>query len=77
MVLLPTARLFEHAGIGTPRAGAAFVPQVRSFLEAIGASWFSFLWPDAIPAMVPDVVGHLVHADLEEYDGLLDQVDAA
>jgi hypothetical protein len=73
----PTANLLEHAGLGKPRPGAAFMLQVRRWLEAIGSSWYSFLWPDAAPAMIPDVVGHLAQAELEEHDGLLDQVDAA
>jgi hypothetical protein len=74
---LPTAELLTHAGLGAPRAGAAFCEQVRTWLEAIGTSWFSYLAPEAAAVMVPDVVGHLVHADLETWDGLLEQGDAA
>jgi len=73
----PAVNLLEHAGLGKPRPGPTFVGQVRRWLEAIGSDWYTFLWPAAAPAMVADVVGHLVHVDLDEYDGLLDQVDAA
>lgn len=57
VVAVPTAELLAFARLGAPRAGTAFYEQVRTWLEAVGSSWYSFLWPEAAPAMVPDVVG--------------------
>jgi hypothetical protein len=74
---VPTGKLLEHAGLGRPHPGASLASQMRQWLEAVGRSWFSFLWPEAVSAMVPDVVGHLVRVDLEEFEGLLGQNDAA
>jgi hypothetical protein len=75
---VPTPNLFAHAQLGAPLAGAAaFCEQVRTWLEAVGSSWYSFLWPDAAPAMVPDVVGHLAQALLATHEGLLQRGDAA
>lgn len=74
---VPTVALLEFARLGAPRAGSAFYRQVRDWLEAVGSSWYSFLWPDAAPTMVPDVVGHLAQANLETWDGLLERGDAA
>lgn len=77
VVAVQTAGLLAAAGLGAPRPGAAFQEQVRTWLEAVGSSWYSFLWPAAAPAMVPDVVGHLARADIETWDGLLERGDAA
>lgn len=74
---VPAVNLLAFARLGAPRPGPAFYEQVRTWLEAVGSSWFSFLWPNAAPAMVPDVVGHLAHADIETWDGLLERGDAA
>ena len=74
---VPTAELFEYAGLGKPRPGAGLTSQVRQWLEAVGWSWYSSLWRGAVSAMVPDVVGHLVNVELDEFEGLLGQEDAA
>jgi hypothetical protein len=74
---IPTRELLEFARLGPPCWGPAFYEQVRTWLEAVGSSWYSFLWPDAARAMVPDVVGHLAPALLETWDGLLERGDAA
>ena len=72
-----TGELLGFAQLGAPRIGAGFYEQVRTWLEAVGSSWYSFLLPSAAPAMVPDVVGHLAQANLETWDGLLERGDAA
>ena len=74
---LPSAKLLEHAGLGEPRRGAAFIQQFRRWLDAVAASWISYLWPEALGVIMPDVLGHLVNVDLEEYDELLGTGDAA
>lgn len=70
---VPTAELLEHAGVGKPHPGPGLAVQVRRWLEAVGRSWFSFLWRGAVSTMVPDVVGHLGDVDLEELEGVLGQ----
>ena len=74
---LNTPILFTGANIGRPRRGDAFCEQVRRWLKAIESSWFSLLQPDAIEAMVPEVVGSLYEAELATWDNVLDASDAA
>jgi hypothetical protein len=61
---LSTIALFGAADLAPPGSGEHFVVQVRTWLEAIAASWQSFMDRSAVGVMVPDVVGHLVDADL-------------
>jgi hypothetical protein len=63
---LETAALLKHAHLGTPKSGPAFESQVRRWIEAVGESWFHALPPEAVGKMVPDVVGHITGAALEE-----------
>jgi hypothetical protein len=74
---LPSAKLLEHAGLGEPRHGDAFIQQLRRWLDAVATSWISYLWPEALGVIIPHVLGHLVNVDLEEYDDLLGAGDAA
>lgn len=74
-----TVDLLAGARIASPpeQSEEAFTRQVVQLLEAVGSSWYSFLHPSAVTAMVPDVVGNLVQANLEVWDGLLERDDAA
>lgn len=75
---LSTEDLFAGAKVGPAALSeAAFTQQVVRMLEAIASSWYSFLHPSAVPAMVPDVIGNLAQANLEVWDGLLERNDAA
>lgn len=74
---LSTPTLLAHAQLGAPRADAAFMKQIVTWLEAVASSWHSFLHDSAVAAMVPDVVGHLAGANLEVWEGLLEAHDAA
>ena len=74
---LPSAKLLEHAGLGEPRRGAAFIQQFRRWLDAVAASWISVPVAGSSRVIMPDVLGHLVNVDLEEYDELLGMGDAA
>lgn len=76
---LDTVDLFTAAKVRLPvaRTDESFTEQVVRMLEAVGSSWYTFLHPSAVSAMVPDVVGNLAEANLEEWDGLLDRHDAA
>ncbi|MEX1363275.1 MAG: hypothetical protein AB1Z98_09125 [Nannocystaceae bacterium] len=73
---IPTGRLFDAAHVGTPSADT-LLDQVRSWLEALAESWDTRLPADAFEAFVPDVVGHLVRADIEVHEGLLPMDHAA
>ncbi|HRI63810.1 MAG TPA: hypothetical protein PK156_06215 [Polyangium sp.] len=74
---LRTAELFTSARVGSPRRGEQFYHQVRLWLNVIESSWFSLLQPEAIEAMVPEVVGSLHEAELSTWDHVLEADDAA
>lgn len=76
---LNTKELLAAAQVraATDQSEGAFTRQVVQMLEAVGSSWYSFLHPSAVSAMVPDVVGNLAEANIEVWDGLLDHDDAA
>jgi hypothetical protein len=71
---LETKKLLEHARV---IVGSDLARQVLAWLEDVGKSWYSALDDSAVAAMVPDVVGHLVGASLETWDGLREAHDAA
>jgi hypothetical protein len=73
---LSTPELMQQARI-TPRSGQAFHAQVRVWLNAINSSWYSVLPKDALTAMMPEVIGSLVEADLETLDDVLESSNAA
>jgi len=72
-----TALLFSQAGLGAAQSGSAFYSQVKQWLEAVATSWFSYLHPDAVQIMVPDVIGNLAEAELEEWDDTNERSNAA
>jgi hypothetical protein len=72
-----TARLFAQARLGAPRPGEAFYAQVQRWLAVVGTAWHDALLPEAIDAMVPEIVGHLVDAELETFDDVLEPRHAA
>lgn len=73
---IATTLLFEAADIGKPSA-TKLIDQVRAWLSVLASSWSEHLPDEAFEAFVPDVVGHLVHADIEVHDGLLPLLSAA
>jgi hypothetical protein len=74
---LTTPILFKSAKIGTPQKGKQFYDQVMKWLNAVESSWFSLLQPDAIEAMVPEIVASLHEAELSTKDDVLETDDAA
>jgi hypothetical protein len=67
-----TENLLRAAGLRANARGAEFVKQVRAWLEAVAASWSSFLPHDESFALfVPEVVGNLAQTNLEEWDDIL------
>lgn len=68
--------LMRAAGLRTNVTGNIFVAQVRTWLDAVATSWHSFLPPSAVPLLIPDVVGNLAQANLEEWNDVLGPNDA-
>ena len=52
-------------------ANDEFASRVRTWLDAIAGSWHSFLPHEAVPLMVPDVVGNISEATFQEWSGVL------
>ena len=73
---IDTSLLFEAADVGKPSA-TELIDQVRSWLSVLAESWSEHLPAEAYEAFVPDVVGHLVRADIEVHEGLLPLLSAA
>ena len=46
--------------------------QVKHWLEAVAGSWSTFIPDEALPMMLPEMVGRLAEAHLEELDDVLD-----
>jgi hypothetical protein len=74
---LETAMLMKAAGLGSPKFDDAFGFQVRTWLDAVARAWNLSLPREAIPFMIPDVVGNLASAKFETQDDLLAFGDAA
>ncbi|AGP40135.1 MULTISPECIES: hypothetical protein [Sorangium] len=72
-----TPLLLQAATLGPPKTGGAFSRQVLTWLEAIAGAWSSFLPSEAVPAMVPEVIGNLAQAHFEQWDDVLEAGDAA
>lgn len=74
---IPTASLLQAVGDAPPSTNEQeLTRQIKHWMTAVAASWASFLPSDAIPIMVPDVVGQLAQADYEEWDDVLEPGDA-
>lgn len=65
----PTADLFEHARLGSPRPSPAFEQQARQWLSQLATSWFDSILPDAAPDFIPSVVGLMIDAPIRELRG--------
>jgi hypothetical protein len=73
-----TPLLLRAAGLGLPKSSESFSRQVLRWLDAVaGSSWSSFLPREAVPVMVPEVVGNLAQANFETWEGVLEPGDAA
>jgi hypothetical protein len=72
---LPTTTLFRvtHQGVVAP--GDGLYAQVRTWLDAVAGSWSTFVPDEALPMMLPEIVGGLAQARLEEWDDVLDAAE--
>jgi hypothetical protein len=69
---LPTATLFRMMHRGIVTLGEDLYTQVRSWLRAVAGSWSTSVPDEALPMMLPEMVGGLAEAQLEEWDDVLD-----
>lgn len=70
---LATEVLFRRTGDGGV-VGDALYAQARRWLEAVAGSWSAFAPDEALPFMLPEMVGRLAHAEIEELNDVLDLV---
>lgn len=71
-----TRDLLAAAGLRPNAVGPNFVRQVQTWLEAVASSWSAVIPAEAIPLLVPEVVGNLAQANLETWQGALEPDDA-
>ena len=69
---LATATLFSRMGVGGVAADDGLYAQVKLWLDAVAGSWSSFVPDEALPMMLPEMVGGLAQAGVEEWDDVLD-----
>jgi len=72
---LGTSTLFSRIERGQVASGDGLYAQVKLWLEAVTRSWWTFVPDEALPMMLPEMVGGLAQADLEEWDELLDAAE--
>lgn len=74
---LDTDVLFSRLPDGGVCAGEALYGQVKTWLDGVAGSWSTFVPDEALPFMLPYIVGGLADSNLEEWDDVLDLDDAA
>ena len=67
---LPTPRLLSRLHAEVERGEGLYL-QVRQWLDAVSRAWWSAVPDEALPMMLPSMIG-LAQADLEEYGDVLD-----
>lgn len=65
---LATPILFERTHGGEVEFGNALYGQVKEWLEQVSASWWNSIPDEALPLMLPEMVGRVTGADFEEAD---------
>ncbi len=61
-----------HGGVSE---GEALYGQVKTWLDAVAGSWSTFVPDEALPFMLPEMVGRLAQSNVEERDDVLDPGD--
>lgn len=72
---LPTATLLSRINPGAVAADEGLYAQVKLWLDAVAGSWSTFVPDEALPMMLPEMVGGLAQAHVEELDDVLDAED--
>jgi hypothetical protein len=69
---LPTEVFFSRTHGGEVEGGEALYAQVKVWLDAVSGAWSTFLPDEALPFMLPEMVGRLAQSKVEEWDDVLD-----
>lgn len=69
---ISTAMLLSRLAPRHAADSEALYAQVRTWLEGVAGSWSTFLPDEALPLMLPEVVGGLAQAQFDEWDDVLD-----
>lgn len=72
---LPTEVFFSRTDAGRVATGDGLYQQVKTWLDAVAGSWSSFVPDEALPFMLPEMVGRLAESQMEEWDDVLDAGD--
>ena len=72
---LPTETLFSRINGGGVAPGEGLYAQVKLWLDAVAGSWSTFVPDEALPFMLPEMIGGLAESNLEEWDDVLDAED--
>jgi hypothetical protein len=69
---LATATLFSRIRAGMIATDEELYAQVKLWLDAVAGSWWTFVPDEALPMMLPEMVGGLADSHVEEWDDVLD-----
>ena len=69
---LATATLFSRIRVGAVATDEGLYAQVKLWLDAVAGSWSTFVPDEALPMMLPEMVGGLAESRVEEWDDVLD-----
>jgi hypothetical protein len=72
---LDTQVLFRQTNHGHVIHGEGLYTQVELWLDAVSGSWSSFIPDEALPFMLPEMVGALASSNFEKWDRLLEEGD--
>jgi hypothetical protein len=72
VIPLGTAKLLSRLQRGRVASGEGLYAQVKLWLDSVAGSWSTFVPDEALPMMLPEMVGGLAEAQVEEWDELLD-----
>jgi hypothetical protein len=68
---IATTTLFSRMYQGQVYDGEALCMQAKQWLQAVADAWFNAVPDEALPFMLPEIIGGLAGVELEEYNGVL------
>jgi hypothetical protein len=68
---LPTSVVFSRTHRGQVAEGEGLYSQAKLWLDAVAGSWSTFVPDEALPFMLPEMVGRLAASNLQEWDDVL------
>jgi len=74
---LDTVVLFSRTVRGPIAIDEGLYDQTKTWLDAVAGAWSSFVPDEALPFMLPEMIGGLAQSNMEEWDDVLDVEDAA